>query len=977
MRATPTAERIPRFRAQNRNPAMTPAKTTIPAVNGWNAEYVDEMYEQWQRDPNAVEPSLRTFFEGFDLGYRPSVNPDDDGAGGASRDTSHGLPAGVPAPAHGSLVAHTPQGRVDSLIYHYRDNGHAAAQIDPLGRDRARPAVLELESYGLDESQLDEMFDPGHLPLDGPSPLRTIIDVLDATYCGHVGVEYMHIQDREQRRWLQQSMESVRNTPEFSTHERRGIMRELTAAEAFENFLHTRYQGKKRFGIDGGESVIPLLHELVERGPESGVQEYTIAMAHRGRLNVLVNLLKKSYDQIFTEFDESWVEDFTEGGGDVKYHRGYSSSFQTESGELVRLSLSPNPSHLEFANSVVLGRARAKQRLRHDEDRSRCVPVLIHGDAAFPGQGVVAECFNMMMLDGYHVGGAVHVIINNQIGFTTNPSDAHSGTYCTDLAKSVEAPIFHVNGDDPEACVWAARMALAYRQKFRRDVVIDMWCYRRFGHNEGDEPTYTQPVMYKIIKQKTSVAKQYGARLVDANAISKDDLDGFFEEAKKRLDAAQTRARETPADGKVRAFQNVWAGLVEEYSDGPIDTAVPRDRLDAVAKTLGVVPDGFNAHRKLKKLLEGRANAMGDGAKLDWGAAEMLAYGSLLMDGHAVRLTGQDVERGTFSHRHAVMFDQESAEPYTPLLHLPGEHEKFCVHNSPLTEAACLGFEYGYSLADPRMLVIWEAQFGDFANGAQVIFDQFISSAEAKWQRSTGLVCLLPHGYEGQGPEHSSARLERFLTLCAKDNMQVVNPTTPAQIFHLLRRQMLRDFRKPLIVMSPKSLLRLPAATSTPDELTDGRFQHFIPDPQVDPANAKRVVFCSGKVAYDLMAARATQDRMDTAIVRVEQLFPFNDELFRNVIDSFSSINEFVWCQEEPRNMGAWTYIDALMRERFDLSFRYVGRVANSTPAGASTKMHQTEQELLVQNALELEASLVPESREQLIDEARGNISIR
>jgi len=922
------------------------------SVNGWNAAYVDEQYERWREDPQSVGPEWRTFFQGFELGAA-TAGEDEDGAEPGSRPVMAPVPAGAMA-----RTAHTAQGRVDSLVYHYRDIGHLHADLDPLGTERPLPEHLRLESFGLSEDELDETFDPGHLPLEGETRLRDIIDLLEDTYCRHVGVEYMHIQDRARRRWLQQQMEPVRNRPEFGHDEKLRILRELIEADGFENFLQTRYRGKKRFGLDGGESLIAMLDELAEYGPAHGVEEYAIAMAHRGRLNVLVNILHKTYDQIFTEFEEAWTEGFLEGGGDVKYHKGYSGDFTTEKGETIRITLSPNPSHLEFANSVVLGRTRAKQRIRHDDERGQCVPILIHGDAAFPGQGITAECFNMMKLDGYTVGGAVHIVVNNQVGFTTNPSDAHSGTYCTDLAKMVEAPIFHVNGDDPEACVWVTRLAIAYRQLFHTDVVIDLWCYRRYGHNEGDEPTFTQPLMYQRIKDQTPVMRRYARRLVDEGVITEDQLERLEASVKEQLDEAQNRAKEQPVSPDVAAFGSVWAGLTEDYTDEPVETGVDRSTLERVAEALGTVPAGFDLHRKLGRLLDKRRTAVLEDEPFDWGTGEMLAYGTLLLEGHAVRLTGQDVERGTFSHRHAVVFDQSNGEGYVALNHLGGEQARFCVHNSPLTESACLGFEYGYSLGDPNMLVIWEAQFGDFVNGAQVIIDQFIASAEHKWGRFSGLVCFLPHGYEGQGPEHSSARLERFLQLCANENMQVCYPTTPAQQFHLLRRQMKRNFRKPLIIMTPKSLLRHPKASATVRDLVEERFYRVLDDPQVsDPGSIRRLLLCSGKVYYDLLAHREEVGADDVAIVRLEQLYPFAEDTVREILDRYASAEERVWVQEEPKNMGAWSFVDGTMRERFELSLQYVGRDANASPAVGSTKMHEQEQRRIMVNAIGLGTS--------------------
>ena len=905
------------------------------SYNGWNGEYIDGMYQQWSADPASLDEPWRRFFEGFELalaGNRPAAV--DDGSVAA---------------------ALTKQAHIDDLIYAYRDIGHLAATLDPLGSRREFPSELALEHFGLGEQDLDTAFHGGDLPVDGPVPLRELVELLQDTYCRSIGVEFMHIQSRQQRQWLQQRMEGVRNRPVFSHDQKLHLVSKLSEADAFESFLNTRFTGKKRFGIDGGESLIPILDAIIERGASTGVTALTIGMAHRGRLNVLVNILQKTYDQIFTEFSESWTEDFLSGGGDVKYHRGYSSNHVCADGHMVRLTLSPNPSHLEFVNAVVLGRARAKQRIRNDVERRQCVPLLIHGDASFPGQGVVAECLNMVRLDGYTVGGTLHIIVNNQIGFTTNPRDSHSGIYCTDMAKMTDAPIFHVNGDDPEACVFIASLALDYRQAFRNDVVIDLWCYRKYGHNEGDEPGFTQPLMYEQIRKQKPVLQLYVDRLIAEGELTREQFDILAEWLRSQLDAAQDRSRETPVAPTVEAFGSVWSGLTGKYSAAAVDTAVSRDELRAVAHGLGTVPDNFNLHRKLKKLMANRANVVDSDLPLDWGTGEMLAYGTLLVEGHAVRLTGQDVERGTFSHRHAVLFDTATGDSFEPLNNLAPGQAKFCVHNSPLSESACVGFEYGYSLGDPQMLVIWEAQFGDFANGAQVYFDQFIASAEMKWKRFSGLTLFLPHGYEGQGPEHSSARPERFLQLCANNNMQVVNPTTPAQMFHLLRRQMKRNFRKPLIILTPKSLLRHPKAVSRTAELTEGRFELVLDDPTVtDHRVVRRVLLCSGKVYYDLIAHRELVGCDDVAVVRLEQLYPLATEDLREVLAQYGPEAELVWVQEEPRNMGAFRFLKTTLWEQLDIDPRYVGRDENASPAGAATKMHLQEQKRIMINAIGL-----------------------
>ena len=909
---------------------MSPSDPARPSLNGWNAAYLDAMHEQWRTDPDSVDPAWRSFFQGFDLGL-----PQADS----------GAPALPDAEAMASHTAHTAQGRVDSLIYHYRDIGHLHAKLDPLGSERAKPNTLELDSFGLSEADLDQSFDPGHLPLNSPATLRDIIAHLESTYCGSIGAEYMHIQDRERRRWLQQRMEPVQNQPPFDAELRQRILRDLVNADVFEEFLHTRYRGKKRFGLDGGESLIPMMVELIEQAPGLGIEEFCIGMAHRGRLNVLTNILEKSHDQIFTEFEEAWTEDFAEGGGDVKYHLGYSNTWRTASGQDVHLSLSPNPSHLEFVSSVILGRVRAKQRLRVDPDRIRVVPVAIHGDAAFPGQGVVAECFNMMKLDGYDVGGTIHLVVNNQVGFTTDPEDTFSGRYCTDLAKMVESPILHVNGDDPEACVFAARLALAYRQEFGTDVVIEMWCYRRHGHNEGDEPTFTQPELYERIKNQHRVAKSHAERLVHEGVLTAEAAESMRTARRERLDEAQTRTKDTPVAPGTPGYRNHWSGLTEEWHDEPVETNVPLATLHEVSNGLAKLPANFELHRKLQRLTEARAKAMEDGSQVDWATGELLAFGTLLLEGHAVRLTGQDVQRGTFSHRHAVFVDQNSGEKYCPLDHLREEQGRICVHNSPLTESACLGYEYGYSLTDPRMLILWEAQFGDFANGAQVIIDQFIASAETKWKRSSGLVLMLPHGYEGQGPEHSSARMERFLTLCAGDNMQVVQPSTPAQHFHLLRRQLARDFRRPLIIMTPKSLLRHPKATSVATDFSEGRFHHILPDSaELDHAAVQDLIFCSGKVFYELEQRRSDTGRRDLGILRMEQLHPLREESIRAALAAYPNARRLIWVQDEPKNMGAFRHVEAFFREQLGLELVYVGRRENASPAVGSSRIHAREQ---------------------------------
>ena len=928
----------------------------LPSVNGWHGDFVEDLYHRWQADPTSVGEDWNRFFQGFELGVqRPAPPP---AAGRPS--------AAVAAPAPGG--GHPDQWRVDSLIYHYRDIGHLAANLDPLGTVRPRPERLSLEAFGLRAAQLDERFDSGVLHLEGTATLREIVELLEETYCRTIGVEYLHIQDTEKRRWLQERMESVRNRPQRSRPEKLRLLDKLIEADAFESFLRTRYVGKKRFGLEGGESLIPMLDTIVEGAPGLGVGEIVMGMAHRGRLNVLVNILHKTFDQIFTEFEELWQEDFLEGGGDVKYHSGYSTEHRTAGGETVKLALAANPSHLEFVDAIVLGRARAKQRLWNDTARRRVIPLVMHGDAAFAGQGIVAECFNLMRLDGYTVGGTIHLVINNQIGFTTEQRDSFGGRYCTDAAKMVDAPIFHVNGDDPEACAWVAQLALEFRQAFGCDAVIDLWCYRRHGHNEADEPTFTQPLMYRRIKAQPPVLQVYRDRLIEDGELTAGQFEETYQRLTKAMDAAQTRSKETPVDPSIDPFQKVWEGLRHEYTWDPVETSVSRTSFDAVATAIGSAPGHLQLHRTIRKVLDGRRSLAGadEDAMVDWGAGEALAYGTLLLDGVAVRLTGQDVERGTFSHRHCVVRCQESGEEHLALNAIAPGQGRFCVHNSPLTELACVGFEYGYSLADPKMLIIWEAQFGDFVNGAQVIIDQFIASAELKWQRHSGLVLSLPHGYEGQGPEHSSARLERFLQLCAPNNMIVTFPTTSAQLFHLLRRQMLQKFRKPLITMSPKSMLRAPAAASPVREFLAGAFQPVLADPRVeDPATVRKVLLCTGKIYHELDAARCEKPDPAIAIVRIEQLFPFPGAQLQEMLDRFPNAERTIWVQEEPRNQGAFRFIQSQWLDLTGTSPEYIGRRDSPSPAVGSTRIHAREQSRLI-----AEAVGVAPSRNSAISEA-------
>ncbi len=939
----------------------TSVRAARPSVNGWNAEYLDEQYQRWLDHPESVSDDLAEFFQGFELGR----------ASGAPASGAAAAPTAAPAGADSAQRA------VDRLIDAYREWGHFCATLDPFGRERPAPDELTPQHWGLSDADLDRTFDPGTLPVEKPATLRAIIEALDETYCRSIGVEYMYIADATQREWLRNAFETTRNQATLSNGERIHALERLHQSEMFETFLHKRYLGQKRFSLEGAESTIPLLDRIIEQGAELGVREYIMGMAHRGRLNVLNNVLGKSYEQIFTEFEANWDEDFVDGGGDVKYHLGYSGDRVTRTGKEYRVVLASNPSHLESVNGVVEGRTRAKQRLVSDKDRKQVVPLLIHGDAAVIGQGVVQETLNFSQLPGYKTGGTMHVIINNLIGFTTGPDDARSGPYCTDIFKMIDTPIIHVNGEDPDAVLHAADIAMRYRQEFGRDVVVDLWCYRRWGHNEGDDPSFTQPVMAALIKKKPSVLKTYAERLLAEDVITEADVETIRKSLEDQMEMAQSRANKMGVDPTIDPGSWRWQGFTHKYSHEPVNTGVDRKQLAEIAKAIGHSPKDFNIHKTLAKILEKRAQVIDNDEPLDWGAAEALAFGSLLLEGTAVRVSGQDSRRGTFSHRHAVLRDAETGDFYVPLNHMremgepgvkgqePGDmgddgrprQGRFCIYDSPLSEEAIVAYEYGYSLADPNILVIWEAQFGDFVNGAQVILDQYLASAQLKWQRWSGLTMLLPHSYEGQGPEHSSARLERFLNLCADDNIQVVYPTTPAQIFHLLRRQVRRNFRKPLIVMSPKSLLRLPECSSSVSELVKGRFYDIIDDPAFeksgDRRGVKEIILCSGKVFYDLMQRRDEIGRDNIAIIRVEQLYPLNTEMLETILKRYPKNAKPKWVQEEPKNAGAYRYMDGAVRDLMGWDpLPYVGRPASATPATGSKKQHEREQDKLLTSAI-------------------------
>jgi len=840
------------------------------------------------------------------------------------------------------------------MINAYRVRGHLLADLDPLEYEVKRHPELDPEFYGLTIWDLDREFVCGGLCGKLTAKLRDILDTLRETYCGKIGPEYMHIQETVQKKWLQDRMEPTRNHGALDLATKRRILMKLNDAESFERFLHTKYVGHKRFSLEGAETLIPMLDYLFNQATEDGVTEAVIGMAHRGRLNVLANILGKSYEKIFHEFEGDVDPNTTQGSGDVKYHLGADGAHLTPSGSQMTLTLASNPSHLEAVDPIVEGMARAKQKLINDKKRAWVLPILLHGDAAFAGQGVVAETLNLSQLKGYKTGGTIHVVINNQIGFTTGPESARSTVYATDIAKAVQAPIFHVNGDDPEASIRAMKLAYDFRQQFHKDVVIDMICYRRHGHNEGDEPSLTQPKMYKLIKEHRSVRKIYTEQLLRKGDIDPKEaeqwLDNFQAKLQEAFDRTQAADEPPPSPREPLWTDEEITGFQKEPSP---ETGVPRERLDKVGNALTSVPESVAQHPKLKPIIT-RRRAMADGKEpMDWAFAELMAFGTLLLDGFRVRLSGQDSGRGTFSQRHALLFDYVTGEGYVPLNALATDDVDFAVYDSLLSEYGVLGFEYGYSVADPETLVLWEAQFGDFMNGAQIIIDQFLSSAEEKWGQHSGLTLLLPHGYEGQGPEHSSARIERFLTMCAEGNMQVVYPTTPAQHFHALRRQMANQPRKPLIVMTPKSLLRHPQAVSQLGELTQGRFEPVLHDVLVHPAGVNRVVFTCGKVYYDLKAAR-DKAGANVPIVRLEQLYPFPQPMIAEALKQYDGAKEIVWVQEEPRNMGAWPFLHerllALLQQGQTL--RYVGRPISASPATGSHHRHEEQQKALVAQAI-------------------------
>jgi 2-oxoglutarate dehydrogenase E1 component len=914
---------------------------------GINAGYVEDLHARWLQSPHSVDEGWRRFFE-----ETPDEGSRTNGHGTATR-AINGTPVSESLRAAASLATEQ-QNRVAQLVNEYRVRGHLFARLDPLADAPHERSELELSNFGLSDADLGTtFFTAGMSGLPERATLRQIVDHLSETYCSSIGVEFTQIEEPEPRLWLQERMESTRNHALLDRTELLRILTKLTDAEIFEQFVHKNFVGAKRFSLEGAESMIPMIDLLVEAAGVQGIEEIVIGMPHRGRLNVLVNVMAKNVREIFAAFDDKRPERFL-GAGDVKYHLGYSTDVTTRVGRAVHLSLAFNPSHLEFVDPVVEGRVRAKIDRRK---RKSTMPLLVHGDAAFMGQGVVAETLNLSQLEGYATGGTIHLVVNNQIGFTTVPGDSRSTRYCTDIARELRVPVFHVNGEDPEAVIQVTRLAVEFRQRFKQDVVIDMYCYRKYGHNEGDEPRFTQPLMYERIDRKPSVREVYVQRLVDAGHVAREEADEIADWRRGTLEAALEDAREGDYQHLPQAMGGVWT----PYRGGPdagvpeVATGFPKDRLLSALDHLSVVPASFQPNPKVLRILEQRRERALADHGLDWGTVEHLAFASILLDGHGIRISGQDSRRGTFSHRHAVLFDTHTGEPYTPLAHLADDASgvgRFEIYDSPLSEAGVLGFEYGYSLDRPDKLVVWEAQFGDFANAAQVIIDQFIVSAEDKWWRLSGLVLLLPHGFEGQGPEHSSARIERFLALAAEDNIQVCNLTTPAQLFHALRRQIHRPWRKPLVVFTPKSLLRHPEAVSKLDELATGSFQRVIPDATVDGARVQRVLLCAGKVYYDLAAERRRLERDDVAILRLEQYYPLSDELAR-ALAPYREGTPVFWVQEEPRNMGAWYFVNARKADLFGgrHPLTLVSRPESASPATGSKAAHDLEQKMLVRDA--------------------------
>ncbi|MBN1361095.1 MAG: 2-oxoglutarate dehydrogenase E1 component [Sedimentisphaerales bacterium] len=913
-----------------------------------NLTYIEDLYLAWQRDPAAVGRAWDAHFRGA------------------------GSPDGHPAQAPPSQTMAYKQSRVDSLLWAYRDVGYLYARLNPLGGDYGpghhylrRPEArvfetLTLEEFGLDQEDLDTVFSAGRAMRPSQAPLREIVKAFRETYCGSIGVEFLHIQDKHIRRWLIEKMESTRNRLTLPAGRKRIILEDLLRTEALEHTLHQAFVGQKRFSLEGSEAIIPGLHFLVDSADRYGIEDFVMGTTHRGRLSILATILHMTPREIFSRFEENFQPGMAGGSGDVKYHIGYETDHILDRGGVVHISVAANASHLESIDAIVQGKTRALQDRKRDRQRKRIVPILLHGDAAFSGQGVVAETFNLSSLAGYTTGGTIHIIINNQIGFTTSVQDERSSCFPTDMAKALPIPIFHINGDDPEALVYAADLALQFRQTFGIGCVLDVFCYRRYGHNEADEPSFTQPRMYQLIAAHPSVATIYGEQCADAGVMSKDDQASFSEQFADSLKQALHQSRAQPSgEGETPSPQTTqgpgWAGIDGRYTDEPGRTAVAEETLRRIGQHITTVPEGFHIHRTLGRILERKRKTFDEQSTVDWSYAEALAFGSLLLEGIPVRLSGEDSVRGTFSQRHLTWWDTESEEPrpYTALQTLAAEQAELSAFDSPLSEHSVLGFEYGYSLVNPHTLTIWEAQFGDFANGAQVVIDNYLVSAEAKWGRLSGLVLLLPHGCEGQGPDHSNAHIERFSQLAACNNIQLCNLTTPAQYFHALRRQVKVRFRKPLVIMAPKSLLRHAQAVSPLADLANGHFEQVLDD-TYDPQPVERVLLCSGKVYYDLLAHREETGRTDTAIIRIEQLYPFPAQALAACLERYPGTRQVVWVQEEHKNYGAWAFVHERCADRLpDVALTYHGRDESASSATGSFKEHEQQQKELVESAFE------------------------
>ncbi len=894
-----------------------------------HGNYLDEVYTSYKQDPSSVDESWQRFFEGFEFSQQKFG---EDG----------------PSPAIGSKEIN-----VRNLIHAYRTRGHLEATTNPVRQRKDRGARLTLQDHGLSEADLDTEFEVGSELKIGRATLRKIIETLRSTYAGSIGFEYMYIRDPEMMDWFKQKVERDAQTFNPSSKEKERILSKLNEAVVFENFLHTKYIGQKRFSLEGGESTIPALDAMINASAELGVEEVVIGMAHRGRLNVLVNIMGKTYEQVFSEFEGAVLPDITMGDGDVKYHMGYSSQIITETGKKVDLKLAPNPSHLEAVNPVVEGFVRAKAEGQYDKDFDKVLPILIHGDAAIAGQGIGYELTQMSMLDGYHTGGTIHFIINNQVGFTTNFEDARSSIYSSDVAKIIDAPVLHVNGDDPEAVVYCVKTAAEFRERYNRDIFIDMVCYRRHGHNESDEPKFTQPQLYNIISKHPNPREIYNKQLISRGDIDAELAKKMDKSFRNELQDRLNLVKQKPLPYKFSPLEKEWQSLRRsnpaDFDRSP-DTAIKQAVVDKIGKALTKLPDGFKPLRQIEKQLKQRQEMFFKDKMLNWAGAELLAYGSLLLEGHPVRFSGQDVQRGTFSHRHSVLHDAETNEAYNSLNHIEKGQKSFDIYNSLLAEFSVLGFEFGYAMANPNALVIWEAQFGDFANGAQVIIDQFITPSESKWQRMNGMVMLLPHGYEGQGPEHSNARPERYLQLAAEYNIVVANITEPSNYFHLIRRQLAWEFRKPLIVMSPKSLLRHPKVMSPVKEFTKGTFRELLRDDYVDPKKVKRALVCSGKIYYDLKEEQQKNKRKDVAIIRVEQLYPFPDLQLDDALKALGN-PQVKWVQEEPANMGYWAFI---LRTYHTHKIQVIARKPSASPATGYATMHEAEQKEIIETAFNI-----------------------